>query len=104
MEWTQAYDPLGSAWLSTLVAALPVVLLLGSLGILGWSAQRAAALGLMAALAVAILVYHMPARMAFAAAGFGACFGLFPIGFGVTTSCWMRFEVRRRGQYVRCNG
>ena len=29
MTWTQNYDPLGSPWLSTLVAALPVVLLLG---------------------------------------------------------------------------
>jgi lactate permease len=44
MEWTQIYDPLGAAWLSTLVAALPVVLLLGVLGILEWYGPRSAAL------------------------------------------------------------
>src|SRR5262245_814813 len=81
MQWTQVYDPLGSAWLSTLVAALPVVLLLGSLGLLGWSAPRAAALGLVSALGVAILIYRMPGRMAIADALNGAGFGLFPIGW-----------------------
>jgi lactate permease len=31
MSWTQAYDPLGHWWLSTLVAALPILVLLGLL-------------------------------------------------------------------------
>jgi len=34
MEWVQVYDPLGSALLSTIAAALPIVLLLFTLGIL----------------------------------------------------------------------
>ncbi len=31
MTWTPAYDPLGHWWLSTLVTALPIVVLLGLL-------------------------------------------------------------------------
>ena len=40
--WIQAYDPLGAAWLSTLAAAFPIVLLLVTLGILEWRAHMAA--------------------------------------------------------------
>ena len=29
--WSQVYDPLNNAWLSTVVAALPVIVLLGAL-------------------------------------------------------------------------
>lgn len=79
--WTQVYDPIGSAALSTLFAALPVVVLLGALGLLGWSAPRAAAAGLATALAVAIGVFGMPWQAALAAAGYGAAFGMFPIGW-----------------------
>src|SRR6478752_7904630 len=42
MEWVQAYDPLHQAWLSTIVAAFPIVLLLVTLGLLEWKAHWAA--------------------------------------------------------------
>ena len=32
MVWSQAYNPLGNAWVSTLVAAVPIVVLLGVRG------------------------------------------------------------------------
>jgi lactate permease len=99
MEWTQIYDPLGAPWLSTLVAALPVVLLLGVLGILEWSAPKAAALGLAAALVVAIFVYQMPWQMAMASAAFGACFGLFPIGWIVLAAIFLYSLTVKTGQF-----
>ena len=49
--WSQVYDPLGSPWLSTLVAALPVVVLLGGLGVFQMKAHIAALAGLAVALA-----------------------------------------------------
>jgi lactate permease len=82
VTWTQIYTPLhDSLFLSALVAALPVVVLLGLLAFFHVPAHLAAVAGLATALAVAVLVYGMPARLAFAAAGFGAAFGLFPIGW-----------------------
>ncbi len=79
--WTHVYDPFGSQPLSTLVALLPLAVLLGLLAFAGWSATRAAAAGLATALVIAVGVVGMPADAAAAAALHGAAFGLFPIGW-----------------------
>jgi lactate permease len=79
--WHQTYDPLHSAALSTVVAALPVAVLLGSIALLRIRIHFSAALGLGTALAVALGAYHMPVKAAAAASLYGAAFGLFPIGW-----------------------
>jgi len=79
--WTQIYDPLGNPILSTLVAALPVVVLLGAIAWLHIRIHYAALLGLIVALAVAVGVYHMPASAAGSTTLYGAGYGLFPIGW-----------------------
>jgi lactate permease len=81
MTWAQNYDPLASVVLSTLVAALPVVVLLGTIAYLRMPIHFAAVLGLGVALVVALAVYRMPARTACATAVYGAAYGLFPIGW-----------------------
>jgi lactate permease len=81
MTWSQLYDPLGSLPLSTLVASLPVVVLLGLLALFQVRAHIAALAGLAASVLIAVTVYGMPAPFAFAAAASGAAFGLFPIGW-----------------------
>src|SRR5215510_14553773 len=60
MTWTQNYDPLANALLSTLFAAL---------------------LGLGVSLGVAVGIYHMPVKAAAATTVYGAGYGLFPIGW-----------------------
>ena len=82
MTWPQNYAPLAnSVGVSTLVAALPVVTLLGLLAFWHVRAHRAAFAAWLVAAVIAVAVYHMPARLALAAAVLGGAFGLFPIGW-----------------------
>jgi lactate permease len=79
--FSQVYNPFHSTLLSALVAAVPVVVLLGAIAFLRMKAHIAALLGLIASLAVAVLVFGMPAPMAGMSALFGAAYGLMPIGW-----------------------
>ena len=81
MTWAQNYDPFGNPLLSTLVAAVPVVVLLVAIAWLRIRVHLAAAAGLAVALLIALLVYHMPIPAAGATVVYGAAFGFFPIGW-----------------------
>jgi lactate permease len=96
--WIQVYDPLNCAWLSTLMAATPLVVLLGLL-VLGVSAHWSALAGLSAALAVAMFGFGMPVPMALAAAARGACYGLVPIGWIVVAALFLFSLTVRSGQF-----
>ena len=63
MTWTQVYTPVaGNLFVSALVAAIPVILLLGALAFFHVKAHVAAVLGLAAALAVAVFVYDITVK------------------------------------------
>src|SRR6185437_1328528 len=85
-KWVQIYDPTGRWWVSTIIAGLPIILLLGAMAIFRVAAHTAAAIGLIVSLVAAIAVFHMPTRMALTTTAYGAGFGLFPI-------CWIILPV-----------
>jgi lactate permease len=64
-----------------MVAALPIVVLLGLLAFCHVRAHFAALAGLAAALLIAVVVYGMPIKLSLAAVANGAAYGLFPIGW-----------------------
>jgi lactate permease len=86
MVWSQNYDPFGNSILSTLVCAIPVLVLLGGLGIFQIRAHYAALAGLVAAVLIAMFVIGMPGGMALGAGFFGTL-------FAVTTVCWIIFNL-----------
>lgn len=99
MIWQQIYDPLGNMFISTLLAAVPVVVMLVGLGFLHMKAHLAAAAGLAAALLVAIFVYGMPAGMAGNAALYGGMTGLLPIGWIVLTIIFLHQLTEQNGSF-----
>jgi lactate permease len=99
MTWAQEYDPCGNLYLSALVAALPVVVLLGLLGLFKVRAYLAALFGLASALVIAVGVFGMPASLAAAAAGYGVAYGLFPIGWIVLNAIFIYDVTVRTGKF-----
>jgi lactate permease len=97
--WAQGYDPFGNPVLSTLAAAVPVVVLLGSIAFLKLKAHVAALLGIASSLLIAILAFEMPAGMASRAAAFGAAYGLMPIGWIVLNVIFLYRLTQQRGQF-----
>lgn len=80
--WQQTYTPLASSLpISALVAALPIFVLLFLLGVLRKPSWMAALAGLATASIVALAAYGMPVATMVSAVGYGAAFGLFPIGW-----------------------
>lgn len=79
--WPQNYDPLNNALLSTLLAALPIIVLLGSIALFHMRIHLAALLGLAVAIVVALFVFNMPGSTVAATTLYGSAYGLFPIGW-----------------------
>jgi lactate permease len=84
--WQQVYNPLGSAFASTIVAAIPVVVLLGCIASGRVKSHYAALIALAIAFVVATMAIGMPADLAVRAVAFGAAYGLLPI-------CWIVLNI-----------
>ncbi len=97
--WLQNYNPLHSSLLSTLVAATPIVVLLGSIALLRVRIHLSALLGLAVAAIIAMGIYHMPASATAASVISGAAFGLFPIGWIILNVIFLYQLTVKRGLF-----
>ena len=79
--WNQVYNPLANEWLSTLVAAAPVVVLLTLIASGKVKVHIAAIIALVTAICIAIWGFTMPSGLALRASAFGLVSGFFPIGW-----------------------
>ena len=99
MTWTQVYDPLGHWWLSTLVAALPIIVLLGLLAGLKVRAHLCAVAGAATAVIVAIVIFKMPALLAVTSFFYGSAFGLLKIVWIVIAAVFLYDISVETGQF-----
>ena len=98
--YVQQYAPvLGSLAWSSLVAALPLLVLFVLLGGLRVRAWLASLIALVVALGVAVLVYAMPLGQAALAGTEGAAFGFFPILWIVINALWIYRMTVRSGHF-----
>lgn len=99
MVWQQVYNPFGNMLLSTLTAAIPVVVMLVCLGLLHIKAHIAAGIGLLSALLIAVFAFGMPAEMAGKAAILGGLTGLMPIGWIVLNIIFLHQMTEKNGSF-----
>ncbi len=97
--WIQRYDPVGNWPISTLVSALPILVLLGLLASGRASAWKAALAGLLTASLVAFRVFQMPASMVLASTMVGVVFALFRIVWLILSAVFLYDITVETGQF-----
>jgi lactate permease len=99
MQWTQIYDPLGHWWLSTLVAALPIIVLFSLLAGLKVKPHWCAIAGATTAVLVAIIFFKMPPTLAALSFGYGVAFGVLKIAWIVLAAVYLYDISVETGQF-----
>src|SRR5436305_2977065 len=89
MSWTQTYDPFGQWWLSTLCAALPIIVLFVLLAGLRVRPHLAALAAAATAILVATTIFGMPVTLASASFLYGVAFGLLKIVWIVVAAVFL---------------
>jgi len=97
--WQQNYDPLGNLWLSSLVAAIPIIFFFVALAVFRLKGHIAGTVTVILALLVAIFFYGMPVPMAFASAAYGFLYGLWPIAWIIVTAVFLYKVTVKTGQF-----
>lgn len=97
--WQQLYSPLGSLGLSALAAVIPIVFFFLALAVFRLKGHVAGSITLALSILVAIFAFHMPVDMAFAAAGYGFLYGLWPIAWIIVAAVFLYKLTVKSGQF-----
>ncbi len=99
MQWTQNYDPVGHWWLSTLLAALPIIVLFSLLAGFKVKPHWCAIAGALTAMTVGIVFFRMPLTLAAISFGYGVAFGLLKIAWIVLAAVYLYDISVETGQF-----
>src|SRR2546428_4407688 len=99
MTWTQVYDPLHSWIHSTLVAALPILVLFGMLAGLRVKPHWCAIGGAATAVLVAVAIFGMPVQLAGMSFLYGVAFGVVKIAWIVLAAVYLYDISVHTGQF-----
>src|SRR5216684_3727447 len=99
MHWNQVYDPLGIWWMSALIAALPILVLLGLLAGFKVKPHWCAMAGALTAITVAIFFLRMPPLLAVVSFGYGVAFGILKIAWIVLAAVYLYDISVETGQF-----
>ena len=97
--WQQNYDPAGNLWLSSLIAALPILFFFFALIKLKLKGYLAATITVAIALLVALFFYRMPVDRAFASVIYGFFYGLWPIAWIIIAAVFVYKISVKTGQF-----
>jgi lactate permease len=87
--WYQNYDPFGNVWISTITAAIPLLLLFYLLAVRRTAAHIAATVAAMTCAVLAVAAFHMPVHMAVGAIAAGWVYGIIRVGWVVLAAVFV---------------
>ncbi len=93
------YMPMGGLGLSALVALIPIIFFFVALAVLRLKGHVAGAITLILSILIAIFAFKMPIDMAFAAAGYGFIYGLWPIAWIIVAAVFLYKLTVASGQF-----
>lgn len=98
-SWQQVYDPLNNIWLSSLIAAIPILFFFFALIKLKLKGYLAATITVVLALMVALFLYRMPVDRALASVVYGFFYGLWPIAWIIIAAVFVYKISVKTGQF-----
>ncbi len=99
MNWTQVIDPFNNIFLSALMAVVPIIFIFWALIIKKMKGYQASFISTVLALLIAVLVYHMPVKLALLSTLNGAFYGLFPICWIIISAVFLFNITIKSGQF-----
>jgi lactate permease len=99
INWTQIINPINNIALSAFVAAIPILFIFWALTIKKMKGYQASFLTMVMAIAIALFVYGMPAKLVLLSTFHGALYGVFPICWIILNAVFLYNITVKSGQF-----